>query len=63
MWLPAEGFISPETRFLKPDPWSTITIPANSAAPLTIGAYNHTNDSIAIHSSRGYALNGQIKPI
>ena len=62
MWLPAEGFISPETRFLRPDPWSTITIPANSAAPLTIGAYNHTNDSIAIHSSRGYALNGQIKP-
>lgn len=62
MWLPTENFISPATRFLTPNPWSTITIPGNSAAPLTIGAYNHLNDSIAIHSSRGYALSGQVKP-
>lgn len=62
LWLPAESFISPETRFLRPAPYSTITVPGNSAAALTIGAYNHLNDSIYIHSSRGFTINNHVKP-
>ncbi|HJB08247.1 MAG TPA: S8 family peptidase [Candidatus Enterocloster faecavium] len=62
MWLPAESFISPETRFLRPAPYSTVTVPGNSAAALTIGAYNHLNDSIYIHSSRGFTINNHVKP-
>lgn len=62
LWLPAEGFISPETRFLRPAPYYTITVPGNTAAALTIGAYNHLNDSIYLHSSRGFTVNHHVKP-
>ena len=30
--------------------------------PITVSTYNHTNNSIYIHSSRGYARNGRFKP-
>lgn len=62
LWLPVDGFSLPDTVFLEPDPDNTITAPGNAALPLTIGAYNHRDGSIYIHSSRGFALNGQIKP-
>ena len=62
MWLPSSGFISDETVFLRPDPYNTITDPANTASPISVGAYNHRDNSIYIHSSRGYAIGGSIKP-
>lgn len=62
MWLPAETFISDQTVFLRPSPDTTITLPGNAPSPMTIGAYNHENNSIYIHSSRGFALSGQVKP-
>lgn len=62
MWLPNAGFISPETQFLRPDPDTTLTNPANSMFPLSISAYNHRDGSIYIHSSRGFTINDQIKP-
>lgn len=62
MWLPVEGFIKEGTYFLKSDPDTTITEPANAATPITVSTYNHVNDSIYIHSSRGYARSGLVKP-
>ena len=62
MWLPAEGFISPETVFLTPNPNTTITGPGDASAVITAAAYNHLNGSIGIHSGRGYTLDGRIKP-
>ncbi|MCI8297861.1 MAG: S8 family peptidase [Lachnospiraceae bacterium] len=62
IWLPVESFISPDTVFLKPDPDTTITNPGNSPFPMTISAYDHRDGSIYLHSSRGYTINGQIKP-
>lgn len=62
LWLPVESFCSPDTIFLTPDPDNTVTAPANAGLPLAIGAYDHRDGSIYIHSSRGFALNGQIKP-
>ncbi len=62
MWLPAETFISPNTVFLRPNPSTTITSPANTPQPLTIGAYNHEAGNIYIHSGRGYTIDGRIKP-
>ena len=41
MWLPSEGLVSDETVFLRPTPDTTITLPGNTAAPITVGAYNH----------------------
>lgn len=62
MWLPLHNFIADDTIFLRPNPDTTITDPGNVPTVLTAGAYNHTNDSIYIHSSRGYSSDGQVKP-
>ena len=62
MWLPVQGFASPETIFLKPDPDTTITCPGNTALPITVGAYDHRDGRIYLHSRRGFAIAGQIKP-
>ena len=62
LWLPVRGFISDETYFLRPDPDTIITDPGNAQYPITVTAYDHTNNSIYIHASRGYSLSGRIKP-
>ncbi len=62
MWLPIEGFISPDTVFLRPNPNTTITSPGNTPNPITIGAYNHLGGNIYLHSGRGYTLDNRIKP-
>ena len=62
MWLPVQGFIDEDTFFLRSDPDTTITEPANAAVPITVSTYNHINNSIYIHSSRGYSRGGLIKP-
>lgn len=62
MWLPVHGFLSDETVFLMPNPDTTITDPGNAIFPITVGAYNHMNDSIYLHSSRGFTRYGWVKP-
>ena len=61
-WLPMEGFISPDTYFIKPDPDLTITQPGNAMKPITVTAYNHVNGSIFISASRGPTRLGLIEP-
>ncbi|QBE98441.1 hypothetical protein PMF13cell1_04007 [Blautia producta] len=53
IWLPITGFISSGTVFLNPNPYTTITEPANAYSCITIGAYNHWDGSLYIHSSYG----------
>lgn len=62
MWLPIQGFINEETVFLKANPDTTITEPGNAIFPVTVSTYNHMNNSIYIHSSRGYSRDNAIKP-
>lgn len=62
MWLPITGFISPDTYFLRADPYTTIVTPGNTNFPITVSAYNHLDNSLFIHSSRGYTRDGRVKP-
>ena len=62
MWLPVQGMISEETVFLRPDPYSTITVPGNSRLPITVGAYDTSTGGIYIHSNRGFTPNQIVKP-
>lgn len=62
LWLPVHGFISEDTFFLRPHPDTVVTEPGNAAYPITVGAYNHRNGGIYIHSSRGYTRLNRIKP-
>lgn len=62
MWLPISEFLSSETYFIDSSPYTTLTQPSSAANPISVGAYNHRNNSIWIDSGRGYAANGEIKP-
>ncbi len=62
MWLPVHGFLSEDTFFLQSNPDTTVTDPGNTPGPITTAAYNHRNNSIYIHSGRGFARSGAIKP-
>ncbi|HHV10611.1 MAG TPA: S8 family peptidase [Clostridiales bacterium] len=62
MWLPAGAAKSPETRFLSPSEYVTLTIPSTALRAITVGAYNAYTDSYAPFSGRGYTRNLEIKP-
>ncbi len=62
MWLPAGGVKNPNTRFLLPSEYTTLTVPSTAAMAITVGAYNAYTDSYAPFSGRGYTRNLEIKP-
>ena len=62
MWLPMEGFLSPDTVFLRPDPYTTLCIPATARQVISTSTYNHADGSLYQHSSRGYTRDDRIKP-
>ncbi len=62
MWIPSQR-TSSDTRFLRPTPSTTLTIPSAAANVITVGAYDAYNFSYADFSGRGYTrTTGQIKP-
>lgn len=62
IWLPMEGFISNNTFFIRSDPNTTILSLGNGVVPITVTAYNDTDDSLYLNVSRGYTRVGIVKP-
>ncbi len=62
MWLPAGGVKNPNTRFLLPSEYTTLTVPSTAFGAVSVGAYNAHTDSYAPFSGRGYTRNLMIKP-
>lgn len=62
IWLPSNGFISDNTFFVQPDPYTTITSPGNSITPITVTAYNADNNTLFRKASKGYSRINTIKP-
>ena len=62
IWLPMERFIKQDTKFLAPDPYTTICEPGNARNPVTVTAYDHRSDSLFFQSSRGYTRDDTVKP-
>jgi len=62
MYLPPRYLISPNTRFLKPDPLRTLTSFSSDRNVITVGAYDTKADSIWIGSSKGEMDIEPIKP-
>lgn len=54
MWMPVFSVRNEATRFLRPTPDTTLTIPSTASKVITVGAYNSANDSLAPFSGRGY---------
>jgi len=62
IWLPITGFIKDGTYFLRPDPDTTITEPANAQGVITFAGYDARTNSIWQDSSRGFTRTGIQKP-
>lgn len=62
MWLPISDFIEEGTYFLKPDPNTTVTEPANAIQCVSTTAYNHYSNSIYVQSGRGFTFDGRVVP-
>lgn len=63
MWLPEISVLNPQTRFYKPIPRTTLTIPSTARGGISVGAYDSRLFSYAPFSGRGYTRdNSQVKP-
>lgn len=54
LWLPGGGSAGTETRFFRPTPETTLTIPSTASRAITVGAYDSRLQSYADYSGRGY---------
>jgi len=62
IWLPIQGFITENTKFTNPNPYTTITCPAYSLTAITATAYNHKDQSIYLNAGRGFSRINLVKP-
>lgn len=62
VWLPITAFTSGDTFFTEASPTTTVTSPGNTTTPMTVTAYDITNDSIYLNASRGFSRGGIINP-
>ena len=62
VWLPLRQFLSGETYFLSPNPYTTITEPGMAPEVFTVGAYNSGTGAFAFFSGRGNNRMGYPKP-
>lgn len=52
-WLPSAGALNRSTRFLRPTPDTTLTIPSTALRPISVGAYDDASQAYAAFSGRG----------
>ncbi len=62
IWMPVREFMGEGTYFLRPDPFITLTDPANVPVGITVTAYNHRDNSLYLRAGRGYTRRDAIKP-
>jgi len=62
IWLPIKEFLTGETYFLRPSPYTTITEPGNTREGITTTYYQDSNNSFYGESGRGFTRMGNIKP-
>lgn len=55
-YLPSQTAVGTETRFYRPTPDVTLTIPSTAARVITVGAYDAAYDAYADFSGRGYVF-------
>ncbi|WP_435575568.1 S8 family serine peptidase [Clostridium gasigenes] len=53
IWLPITEAINEKTRFLKPDVYNTLGIPATVQSAISVGSYNNMTNTFSSFSGRG----------
>lgn len=61
IWLPITEGLNPNTKFLQPDVLNTLGIPATVKGVISVGSYNHINNTLSPFSGRGVRRVGWIK--
>jgi len=61
-WLPQKELLKPNTKFLNPSQYVTLTSPASGRMIISSGFYNQNNNTIVGASGRGLTRDGRIKP-
>ncbi len=62
IWLSMQEFLENNTYFLESNPDYTLTEPGSTRGAITTAFYNGADNSVAIHSGRGYTRINLIKP-
>lgn len=62
IWLPITNFLDTDITFLEPNPYTTLTSPANTIIPIVMTAYDYTNNSLYLNASRGFTRTNGINP-
>ena len=62
IWLYPSKLLPQGTKFLKPNPYNTLTIPSTAVNVVTVAYYNSNNDTSVAESGRGYNVDGAINP-
>lgn len=61
-WTYQKAFLKPGTKFLKPNPYITLTNPSTSREIIVTSYYNQDNSTAVALSGRGFTRDGRIKP-
>lgn len=63
LWLPTQASLGTNTRFTRPTPETTLTIPSTAVNAISVGAYDSATDRYADFSGRGFTREtNQVKP-
>lgn len=62
LWLPIKDFLTADTYFVTSNPTVTLTAPSSALRVISVGGYNHNNNSFFLNSGRGYTADNVIKP-
>ncbi|MCD8103475.1 MAG: S8 family serine peptidase [Lachnospiraceae bacterium] len=62
LWLPADGLVDPQIRFLASNADTTLVIPSCAPSAISVGTWNAYDGSLYLHSGRGYTRSGLVKP-
>lgn len=61
-WLPQRSLLDPDTKFLSPSQYTTLTIPGTSRGSIVAAFYNQNNNATVGQSGRGFTRDGRVKP-
>jgi len=62
IWMPISEGLNDKTKFLKPNPYNTLGIPATVENVIAVGSYNYNTDTISPFSGRGRLFSDVKKP-
>ncbi|MGL5353539.1 MAG: S8 family peptidase [Clostridium sp.] len=61
-WLPQRSLLDPETKFLNPSQYTTLTMPSTSQNAIVASYYNQNNNATVGQSGRGFTRDERVKP-